>query len=72
MKPEIVKNFKRITKFKNIVIGEVFYYKDSIFMRIEQVAGEHYNCIDFCTGYLFRLENDDSVISVSCKIIIEL
>lgn len=72
MKPEIVKNFKHITSFKNVIVGEVFSYKDSIFIRIGQVAEEHYNCVDFSTGYLFRLENDDSVISVSCKIIIEL
>lgn len=70
---EIIYKNPNIMSFKDLNRGDVFRYKNWLYMKIECWDKKDNNTVylEGCTGMLTRIDNEEIVEKVHCKLITE-
>ena len=61
-------------EFREAATGDVFLFKETLYMRIQNVNSfdsPRYNAVTLKDGFLMMFKNDDNVISVDADLVIK-
>lgn len=70
----IMREDKEVASFRMIVAGDVFIYKEKVYIRIQEVKSaydnHYYNAVQLDEGYLEGFDADDEVSIVDARLVI--